>query len=138
MLSELNGITTNPLHPPILDIHHSLCMCIAEVTLVGQPEMDLGLVQGVCDLVWEDASRQTRHDFLGLLEMCGVEDVIVDDEVVAEECGLDRNEWSSSQIKSAKRSNGRALYFMFLNRPPTVCITISMITLVRSLRCVIT
>lgn len=65
-----------------------------------------------------------------------MEDVIVDNEVVAEERGLNLGKREISGL--TKRSNRRALYFMFLNRPPTVLATISMITLVRSQRCVIT
>ena len=91
-VSEFDRVAGCPPHLPILDIHHPLCMCITEVTLVRQPEVDLGLVQRVCDLVWEDACRQARHDFLGILGVCSVEDVVVDDEVVAEECGLNRSE----------------------------------------------
>lgn len=53
-----------------------------------QTEVNLGLVQGVCDLVREDACRQARHDLLGLLEVGSVEDVIVDNEIVTEERGL--------------------------------------------------
>jgi hypothetical protein len=59
-----------------------------------------------------------------------VEDVIVDDEVIAEERGLNR---SKRQIaESTKRSSRLALYFMFLNRPPTVLATISSIATVGS------
>lgn len=63
-------------------------MGITEVTLMRQTEVNLGLVQGVCDLVREDACRQARHDLLGLLEVGSVEDVIVDNEIVTEERGL--------------------------------------------------
>ena len=45
------------LHLPILDIHHPLRVCIAEIALVGQPKVDLGLVQGICDFIWKDACR---------------------------------------------------------------------------------
>lgn len=50
--------------------------------------MDFSLIQGVCDLVREDAGRQAGYNLLGLLEMCGVKDVVVDKEVVAEKRGL--------------------------------------------------
>lgn len=43
------------LYPPILNIHHPLRVSITEVAFVGQPEVDLGLVQGVRDLIREDA-----------------------------------------------------------------------------------
>jgi len=65
-----------------------------------------------------------------------VEDVIVDYEVVSEKCGLKRTKCQIS--KSARRSNRFALCFMFLNKPPTVLVIISTITLVRSQRLTIT
>lgn len=73
----------------ILNINHPLGMGVAKVAFVRQPEVYLGLVQGVCNLVWENTRRQARHDLLGLLEVSSVQDVIIDDEVVAEECSLD-------------------------------------------------
>ena len=65
-----------------------------------------------------------------------MQDVIINDEVVAEECSLR----IGGNVKSPSRQTDktRTLYFMFLNKPPTVCATISMMTLIRSLRCMIT
>ena len=46
---------------PVGDIDHPLCVCISVIALVGWPEMNLGLVERVCDAIWEDARRQTRN-----------------------------------------------------------------------------
>ena len=59
-----------------------------------------------------------------------MEDVVVDDEVIAEERGLNRSK--RQIVESTKRSDWRALYFIFLNRPPTILATISSIAAVRS------
>lgn len=50
--------------------------------------MDLGLVQGVIDLVRVDACRQTGNDLLHPELVRVVEDVVVDEDVLAEEVEL--------------------------------------------------
>ena len=48
----------------VLYVDQPLRMCIPEVTLVGEAEVDLGLVERIGDLVGEDTRRETRDDLL--------------------------------------------------------------------------
>lgn len=69
----------------ILHIHHPLRVCITKVTLVRRPGVDLIFVQGVLDLVGEDASRKTGDELRCVVGVGGVQDVVVDEDVVSEE-----------------------------------------------------
>ena len=48
---------SNHLNLPILNIHHPLRVGITKIAIVRQPQVDFGLVQGVCDLIREDTRR---------------------------------------------------------------------------------
>jgi hypothetical protein len=50
--------------------------------------MDFVLVQRVLDLVRENTGGETRNDLLGAALVCTLEDVVVDQEVVSQECQL--------------------------------------------------
>ena len=73
---------------PVLNVHEPLCVRVTEVTVVRQAQVDLGLVQGVLDLVGVDASGETGDDLLDLELVRGVQDVVVDEDVVPEEVEL--------------------------------------------------
>lgn len=60
-------------------------MCIAKVTLVWRPKVDLRLIEWVLDFIWKDAGREARDDFVCLASVCRSEDVIVYQSVIAEE-----------------------------------------------------
>lgn len=78
--------------------------------------MDLRFVEGVGHLVREDASRQTRDKFLGMVGVRRVQDVVVDKEVFTQERQLvirDKN------LSHETMLGAQTLYFMFLKRPPT-------------------
>lgn len=60
-------------------------MSVAEVALMRRSAVDLGLVQRVLDLVGEDASRKTRDNLLGSFDVCSLKNVVVDQEIVAQE-----------------------------------------------------
>lgn len=77
--------------------------------------MDLGLIKRVCDFVGEDACREARYDLGGSSIMGRVEDVVVDEDVIAEERELRLIVRTSMCV----RRSWRTLYFMFLKRPPT-------------------
>ena len=63
-------------------------MRIAEVALVRQAEVDLGLIEGVRNLVGEDTRRETRDDLLRATFVRALENVVVDQEVISQECQL--------------------------------------------------
>lgn len=69
----------------VLNIDESLAVGVSEVALMGRSQMDLGLVERVVDLVGEDAGRETRDELDDLVLMRGLENVVVDEEVVAKE-----------------------------------------------------
>ena len=69
----------------VSNIDHTLGVRIAEVALVRQAEVDLGLIEGVRNLVGEDTRRETRDDLLDAGLVCDVQDVVVDEHVVTEE-----------------------------------------------------
>lgn len=68
-----------------MHIHHALRVRIPEVALVRKSEVDLGLVERVGHLVWEHTRRQTRYDLLHVVKIRGVEHVVVDEGVIAQE-----------------------------------------------------
>ena len=74
----------------VLYVDQPLRMCIPEVTLVGEAEVDLGLVERIGDLVGEDTRRETGDDLLDPSVVCRMKDVIVDEDVVPEERELRR------------------------------------------------
>lgn len=83
--------------------------------------MNFILVQRILDLVWKDTSRETRYEFLNLVFICGVENVVVNQDIVAKKGQLiDSNVSSISVLENPKL----ALYFMFLKSPPTMIIDI--------------
>ena len=53
-----------------------------------EAEVDLGLVEGVLDLVRVDTRREARNDLFALELVRGVQDVVVDEDVVPEEVEL--------------------------------------------------
>lgn len=72
----------------VRDINHSLRMSVSEITLVWQAKVNLALVERVSHFIGEHTCREAGDDFLGLREMSGVQDVVVDEHVVAEESEL--------------------------------------------------
>ena len=70
------------------NIHHALGVCVAKVAVVWQAEVDLSLVERVLDLVGVDTGGEAGDDFLALELMRGMEDVVVDQDVVAQEVKL--------------------------------------------------
>ena len=75
---------------PVLDVDEPLCVRVAEVAFVREPEVDLGLVERVLDFVRVHTGREAGDDLLHLELVRGVEDVIVDEDVVAQEVELGR------------------------------------------------
>ena len=69
----------------ILDVHHPLCVSIAKVTFMRGAIMDLGLIEGISDLVRKHTGRKARDDFGHISFMRSVQDVVVNEYVVAEE-----------------------------------------------------
>ena len=63
-------------------------MRVPEVTLVRESEVDLSLVERVLDLVGVDTGGEAGDDFLAPELMRGMEDVVVDQDVVAQEVKL--------------------------------------------------
>lgn len=74
----------------VLDVDHTLGMGIAKVTLMRGARVDLELVEGVLDFVGEDACGEARDDLLDLGLMRGFEDVVVDQDIVAQEGELQK------------------------------------------------
>ena len=60
-------------------------MRVTEVGLMREAEVDLGLVQGVLDLVRVDTRGEARDDLFALELVRGVQDVVVDEDVVSKE-----------------------------------------------------
>jgi hypothetical protein len=69
----------------VLDINHPLRMRVAKVALMRGPGVDLVLIQGVLDLIREDTRRKARDDLCRATLVRGFEDVVVDEEIVAQE-----------------------------------------------------
>jgi hypothetical protein len=90
-------------------------MCISKIALMWRTEMDVKLGQRVGDFIWEDASRKTRDEFRDFVLVRRLEDIGVDQEIVTEECELLR----IAGISLISDPQGHALYFIFLNSPPT-------------------
>lgn len=67
------------------NIHHPFRMRVAEIAVMRRPEVDLVLVQRVLDFIREDTRRETRDQFddLGLVRC--LQDIIVDERVLAQE-----------------------------------------------------
>ena len=74
----------------VSNIDHTLGVRIAEVGLVRETQVDLGLVEGVGDLVGIHTRREARDDLLDVGLVRGVQDVVVDQDVLAEEGELAR------------------------------------------------
>ena len=74
----------------VSNIDHTLGVRIAEVGLVRETQVNLGLVEWVLDLVRVYTSRQARDQFLDALLVRRVHHVVVDERVVAKERGLHR------------------------------------------------
>ena len=77
-------------HALVLHVDQPLRVCVPKVTLVRETEVDLGLIQWVGDLVGEDTCREARDDLLDASFMRRVQDIVVDEDVVAEERELQR------------------------------------------------
>lgn len=78
-------ITTERVFSLVGDIDHALCVRISKVGLVRWPDMDLILIKGVFDLVWEYTGRQARDELDNLGFVRGVEDVVVHKRIVSQE-----------------------------------------------------
>ena len=94
-------------------------MRVAEVALMGEAEMNLGLVQRVFHLVGVDTGGQAGNDLLALELVSSVEDIVINEDVVAQEVKLNRVQVS---IRPTGLQLARTFLFMLMNRPPTVCI----------------
>jgi len=66
------------------DIDHALGVRVTVVGVVRRTLMNHGLVNGVRGLVRENAGRQARNDLLDTKLLGVVQDVVVDEQVVAE------------------------------------------------------
>ena len=86
-------------------------------------EVDLALIERVLDLVGEDAGGETRDELLRLVLVRRVQDVVVDQDVLAEEGELEMVMMMRCWTGRRWRRVG-TLYFMFLKRPPTGKISI--------------
>ena len=73
---------------PVLDVDEALRVRVAEVGLVREAEVELGLVERVLDLVGVDARREAGDDLFALELVRCVQHVVVDQDVVAEEVEL--------------------------------------------------
>ena len=81
---------------PVLDVDEALRVCVPEVALVREAEVDLGLVERILDLVRVHARREARDDLLALELVRRVQHVVVDQDVVAEEVELGGRDWTGS------------------------------------------
>lgn len=72
----------------VLNINQPLSMGISKVTLMRWPKVDFGLVERIVNLVREDAGGETRDELGDFVLMRGLEDVVVYEEVLAEEVEL--------------------------------------------------
>lgn len=70
------------------DVDHTLRVCVSLVASVRGSVVDHGLVDGVGGLVGEDAGRQARHQLHDLKNPAALHDVVVDEDVLAEELHL--------------------------------------------------
>jgi hypothetical protein len=77
---------------------------------MGRPVMDLVLIQRVFDLVGEYTCRQTGDKLLSFVRVRGVKNVIVDQDVVAEESQLQR---SSANLKTHNQSCSYLVFHVF-------------------------
>lgn len=70
------------------DVDHTLRVRVSLVASVRGAVVDHGLVDGVGGLVGEDARRQARHQLDDLVNPAALHDVVVDEDVLAEELHL--------------------------------------------------
>lgn len=84
------GASRHGKYALVLHVDQPLRVGIPEVALVREAEVDLGLIERVGDFVREDACREAGYDLLDPGFVCRVEDVVVDDDVIAEERELRR------------------------------------------------
>lgn len=70
------------------DVDHALRVRVPLVAGVRGPVVDHGLIDGVGGLVGEDARRQARHQLHDLEDPAALHDVVVDEDVLAEELHL--------------------------------------------------
>jgi len=67
-------------------------MRITEVALMWQATMDFRLIQRVSHLVWKNTRGEARDNLRRVCEVGGMQDIIVDMDVIAEKRQLgDRN-----------------------------------------------
>lgn len=69
----------------VLYVDQPLRVCIPEVTLVWEAEVDLRLVERICDFVGEDTRGEAGDDLLDPSFVCRMKDIVVDQDVVPEE-----------------------------------------------------
>jgi len=85
------------IHSLVLHIYHSLRVGIAEVAFMRRARVDLGLIQWISHFIREHASGEARDELRGVREVGCVQNVIVDQDVIAEERQLvDRDEHLSA------------------------------------------
>ena len=73
---------------PVLNVNQTLRVRVAEVGFVREAEVDLRLIERVFDLVRIYAGGEAGNDFLYFELMRGVQDVVVDEDVVPQEVEL--------------------------------------------------
>lgn len=84
-----NGIGARAnLVAAVEDVDHALRVRVPLVAGVRGAVVDHCLVDGVGGLVGEDASRQARHQLHDLVDPAALHDVVVDEDVLAEELHL--------------------------------------------------
>ena len=87
-------------HGPSLvrDVDHPLRVRVPKVTVVRQALVDLRLVERVRDLVREHTRREARDELARARRVARVQDVVVDERVVAEERRLRASRSQSSHL----------------------------------------
>lgn len=81
--------------------------------------MNLRFIQRVTHFVRKNAGGEARDEFCDVYEVGGVQDVVVDVYIIAEEGQLVGRVAMRTRTDSERRCFGYTLYFKFLNNPPT-------------------
>jgi hypothetical protein len=86
-------------------------MSIAEITLMRGAGVDFIFVQGILNLVRKNTGREAGDNFLDLVLVRGMKDIVVDQDIVAQEGQLNNRNLQQSQKPSI---NQRYLVFHVL------------------------
>ena len=95
-----------------------------KAALVWWSKVDFRLIEWVPAFMWEHTGRGVRDDFVCLVDISRSEDVIIYQNVVAEEGGVlsrcIRHIISNTTRGMFERCPRCTLHLMFLNKPPTM------------------